>query len=61
MTGKKEASEHESKSKYVHDSKLPRDGDGLPIFDLVLVGVGDNRHVESPCLNRGEIDRINGP
>ena len=59
--GEKEASEHESKLKSMPESKLPRDGDGIPIFDLALVGIGDDGHVESLYPERGEIDVINGP
>jgi len=43
--GEKEASDYESKLKAIPESKLPRDGDGFPMFDLALVGVGDDGHI----------------
>jgi len=59
--GEKEATEYESKLKSIPESKLPRDNDGFPIFDLALVGVGDDGHIGSLYPNRGEIDVVNGP
>lgn len=59
--GEKEAAEYESKLKALPDSKLPRDADGFPIFDLALVGVGDDGHIGSLYPNREEIDVVDGP
>lgn len=57
----KEATEYEDKMKALPEAKLPRDGDGFPVFDLALVGVGDDGHIGSLYPNRGEIDVTNGP
>lgn len=40
--GEKEAKEYEAKMKAIPETKLPRDADGFPVFDLALVGVGDD-------------------
>ena len=57
----KEAAEYESKMKSIPESKLPRDGDGFPVFDLALVGVGDDGHIGSLYPNRSEIEVVDGP
>lgn len=59
--GEKEATEYEAALKALPESKLPRDGDGFPVFDLALVGVGDDGHIGSLYPNRGEIDVVEGP
>ena len=59
--GEKEATEYEAKLRALPESKLPRDDDGFPMFDLCLVGVGDDGHIGSLYPNRDEIDIINGP
>jgi len=59
--GKKEADDYESKMKALPESKLPRDQDGFPVFDLSLVGVGDDGHIGSLYPNRDEIDIVDGP
>ncbi len=59
--GAKEAADYEAKMKAIPETKLPRDGDGFPIFDLALVGVGDDGHIGSLYPNRDEIDVTNGP
>ncbi|KAL7508832.1 hypothetical protein ACHAXN_005893 [Cyclotella atomus] len=59
--GEKEASEYEAKLKSLPESILPRDGDGFPVFDLALVGVGDDGHIGSLYPKRGEIDVVDGP
>lgn len=59
--GEKEAAEYEAKLKALPESKLARDGDGFPVFDLALVGVGDDGHIGSLYPNRGEIDVTDGP
>ena len=59
--GKKEATEYEAKLKSLSESILPRDEDGFPVFDLALVGVGDDGHIGSLYPKRGEIDVIDGP
>ncbi|KAL7541027.1 hypothetical protein ACHAXR_010574 [Thalassiosira sp. AJA248-18] len=58
--GGKEAAEYESKLKAIPESKLPRDADGYPMFDLALVGVGDDGHIGSLYPNRGEIEVVDG-
>ena len=47
--------------KSIPESILPRDDDGFPIFDLALVGVGDDGHIGSLYPNRDEIDVVDGP
>lgn len=59
--GEKEALDYEAKLKSLPESVLPRDGDGFPIFDLALVGVGDDGHIGSLYPNRSEIDVVDGP
>merc|ERR1711966_540382 len=59
--GKKEADDYESKMKALPESKLARDEDGFPVFDLALVGVGDDGHIGSLYPNRDEIDVVGGP
>ena len=59
--GTNEASEYEAKLRDLPESKLARDADGFPVFDLALVGVGDDGHIGSLYPNRGEIDVVDGP
>lgn len=59
--GEKEAAAYEAKLKALPESTLPRDDDGFPVFDLALVGVGDDGHIGSLYPNRGEIDVTDGP
>ena len=39
-----EATNYQNKLQAVSEDVLPRDVDGFPIFDLVLIGVGDDGH-----------------
>ena len=51
-----EAASYESKLKALGDTRLPRDPTtGLPIFDLMLIGVGDDGHVGSLYPAREEV------
>ena len=59
--GKSEAQAYEQKMRDISEEKLPRDNDGFPIFDLMLVGVGDDGHIGSLYPNRDEIDIVSGP
>ncbi|KAL3783477.1 hypothetical protein HJC23_000315 [Cyclotella cryptica] len=59
--GEKEASDYETKLKSLPESILPRDGDGFPVFDLALIGVGDDGHIGSLYPQRSEIDVVDGP
>jgi len=59
--GTKEATEYEAQLRALPEAKLPRDGDGFPVFDLALVGVGDDGHIGSLYPNRSEIDVVDGP
>jgi len=59
--GEQEAVNYEKKMKSIPEEILPRDSDGFPVFDLALVGVGDDGHIGSLYPNRGEIDVVDGP
>lgn len=39
-----EAGAYQSKLEAIPAEKLPRDEDGFPVFDLALIGVGDDGH-----------------
>ncbi len=52
----KEASEYEMKLREIPIDILPRDADGFPVFDLCLIGVGDDGHIGSLYPNRAEIN-----
>jgi 6-phosphogluconolactonase len=41
-----EAASYQTKLEGIPESVLPRDSDGFPIFDLALIGVGDDGHSE---------------
>lgn len=43
--GDKEAASYEAKMKALSTDILPRDESGLPVFDLALIGVGDDGHI----------------
>ena len=51
-----EALAYEAKLKAIPQEILPRDDDGFPIFDLCLIGVGDDGHIGSLYPNREEIN-----
>jgi 6-phosphogluconolactonase len=51
-----EASSYEKKLRAIPADVLPRDADGFPIFDLCLIGVGDDGHIGSLYPNRDEIN-----
>jgi len=42
-----EAEGYQAKLEAVPESILPRDADGFPVFDLALIGVGDDGHSRS--------------
>jgi len=51
-----EASRYEEKLRSLHEDVLPRCTDtGLPVFDLCLVGVGDDGHIGSLYPDRDEV------
>jgi 6-phosphogluconolactonase len=56
-----EASGYEAKLRSLPEATLPRDGDGFPVFDLCLVGVGDDGHIGSIYPGRDEIGVVDGP
>lgn len=54
--GPEEAAIYEAKMKLLPDTVLPRDSaTGLPVFDLALIGVGDDGHVGSLYPGREEV------
>jgi 6-phosphogluconolactonase len=54
--GPQEAASYEAKMKALSSEQLPRDSiTGLPVFDLALIGVGDDGHVGSLYPNREEV------
>ncbi len=58
--GRLEASGYEVKLRSLPEALLPRDGDGFPVFDLCLVGVGDNGHIGSLYPGRDKIGVVSG-
>ena len=50
--GEKEASSYAQK---LVEANIPTSADGIPIFDLALIGVGDDGHVGSLYPNRNEV------
>ena len=53
--GDGEANSYQAKLKALSANVLPVDEDGLPMFDLALVGVGDDGHIGSLYPNRDEV------
>lgn len=54
--GDSEASAYEDKMRALSEDVLPRDGaSSLPVFDLALIGVGDDGHVGSLYPGREEV------
>jgi len=50
-----EAAAYEAKMKALPEDVLPRTADGLPCFDMMLIGVGDDGHVGSLYPGRNEV------
>ena len=60
--GEKEAKSYESKLRSLPSNVLPVNKDGLPVFDLALIGVGDDGHIGSLYPNREEVlTGVDGP
>lgn len=55
-----EAVAYEKALRELPESKLPRGQDGLPIFDMMLIGVGDDGHVGSLYPGRDEVADTSG-
>jgi len=55
-----EASLYEEKLRSLPPQKLPRNEAGLPVFDMMLVGVGDDGHVGSLYPGREEVSDSSG-
>lgn len=52
---KAEAASYEAQLKALPPSVLPVNSEGLPVFDLMLIGVGDDGHVGSLYPDRDEV------
>lgn len=50
-----EATAYEKQLQELSETALPRTADGLPCFDMMLVGVGDDGHVGSLYPDRDEV------
>ena len=50
-----EAAAYDAQLKALPASVLPRDASGMPIFDMMLIGVGDDGHVGSLYPGREEV------
>ena len=50
-----EAKAYEAKMQACSSAVLPRDASGMPVFDMMLIGVGDDGHVGSLYPGRGEV------
>lgn len=58
----KEANEYEEMMRSLPVNTLPVNDDGLPVFDLALIGVGDDGHIGSLYPSREEVlVRRDGP
>ena len=53
--GPVEATNYEQQLKTLSHTILPRDSQGLPVFDLALIGVGDDGHIGSLYPGREEV------
>lgn len=53
--GPAEAASYEAQLKALSEDVLPRNEAGMPVFDLALIGVGDDGHVGSLYPNRDEV------
>ena len=53
--GPAEAASYEAKLKALSADILPVSEDGWPVFDLALIGVGDDGHIGSLYPNREEV------
>ena len=53
--GAAEAESYEAQMKALSQDVLPRDSAGLPVFDLALIGVGDDGHIGSLYPGREEV------
>ena len=53
--GATEAASYDAKLKALSPDILPRNENGLPVFDLALIGVGDDGHVGSLYPDRDEV------
>ncbi|CAJ1429649.1 unnamed protein product [Effrenium voratum] len=53
--GEAEAQRYEAELRALPETTLPRSQDGMPIFDLCLIGVGDDGHFGSLYPGRKEI------
>jgi 6-phosphogluconolactonase len=55
-----EAAAYEAALRALPEEVLPRDGAGRPVFDLMLIGVGDDGHVGSLYPGRAEVGDASG-
>ena len=55
--GPAEATSYQAKLRGLSQEILPMSADGFPVFDLALIGVGDDGHIGSLYPNRDEVIR----
>mmetsp|Transcript_22851 Transcript_22851/g.53008 ORF Transcript_22851/g.53008 Transcript_22851/m.53008 type:complete len:179 (-) Transcript_22851:812-1348(-) len=57
---KAEATAYEAQIRALPETTLPRDAMGKPVFDMMLIGVGDDGHVGSLYPGREEVGMTEG-